>query len=233
MSRLARWLGAVAVALMPLGAVAQQNVVMVELYTSQGCHSCPPADAFLGELSKRDNVLALAFHVDYWDYLGWKDGFGKATHTKRQRVYAATGKRRSIFTPELIVGGTTSIVGHAKRKINAEVKAHLNTPAAVALEVAQSGDQVMVKVAQTGPVKPAGVFLVTYQPKAQVAIKQGENRGKTLTYHNPVLDMVRLGNWSGEGEASYEGTVPAGDVRHAVFVQAAPQGPILAAAKLK
>ncbi|MEO1549430.1 MAG: DUF1223 domain-containing protein [Pseudomonadota bacterium] len=232
MSKFVRFFAGALVALLPLGAMAQNNLVMVELYTSQGCSSCPPADAFLGQLDTREDVLALAFHVDYWDYLGWKDEFGKASHTKRQRTYAALGKRRSIFTPEMIIGGSTSLVGHAKRKINAELKAQAATAPLVRLGLQQTQGSVVITLSPISQTGPATVYLVSYQPKTQVAIKKGENRGHRLTYHNVVLDLVPLGKWSGTGEAQFEATPQNAQARHAVFVQAAPQGAILAAAKV-
>ena len=90
-------------------AKADSAIVMVELFTSQGCHSCPPADAYLGQIADRDDVIALSMHVDYWDYLGWRDVFGQAAHTKRQRAYAATMKERMVYTPQIVVAGACSV----------------------------------------------------------------------------------------------------------------------------
>ena len=92
-------------------ATAQENPVVVELFTSQGCSSCPPADALMHDLAAREDVIPLALHVDYWDYIGWKDPFGNPAHADRQRAYAAAGNRRTIYTPEMVVGGVTDIVG--------------------------------------------------------------------------------------------------------------------------
>ena len=103
--------GLVAAATPVRAAGRSQRPVVLELFTSQGCSSCPPADALLGELAKRDEVVTLAFHVDYWDYIGWKDPFGDPLHTARQRAYAAHLGQRTIYTPQLVVDGAGHVVG--------------------------------------------------------------------------------------------------------------------------
>lgn len=108
---------------------AQRAMVVVELYTSQGCSSCPPADALLHDLAEREDVIALALHVDYWDYIGWKDEFAHPQHAQRQRAYAQKAKRRSIYTPEFIVQGQTDVVGALFS--NAPSAAHTPSPSAM------------------------------------------------------------------------------------------------------
>lgn len=135
-----------AACLAPALARAQAPVVL-ELYTSQGCSSCPPADALLRELAKRDDVIALALHVDYWDYLGWKDAFAQPRHTARQKAYAKAVRSRTIFTPEMVVDGEARLKGHDAAGILAEIAARRATPPGAELALARVGDELHIDVA--------------------------------------------------------------------------------------
>ena len=212
---------------------AQGNPVVVELYTSQGCSSCPPADRILHDLAERDDVIALALHVDYWDYIGWKDPFGNPAHAARQRAYAAKAERRSVYTPEMIVGGVTDIVGAKPMELSKAIAEHARRPAGVALELARTGERLTITARRLADVAgPVTVHLLRYTPRQTTRIKRGENRGKTLDYANVVEGWQVLGTW--DGAAPLEMAVPvAGDKPVVVILQQQEVGPILAAARLR
>jgi hypothetical protein len=231
--RLLASLFAALVLLLPAGAARAQTPVLVELFTSQGCSSCPPADALLAELAAQDGVIALALHVDYWDYLGWKDSFGSEAHTDRQRGYAKAAHSRSIYTPEIIVQGQRRLKGHKAEKIAAEI-ARCRAAAPVAdLALERDGDALVVRVAAAGePVEAADVHLVRFIPEATVAIEAGENAGREVTYTNIVTDWETIARWDGSAplELRYEAL---GDGSVAVIVQGRHLGPVLTAAELR
>jgi hypothetical protein len=231
--RLLAPLFAALVLLLPAGAARAQTPVLVELFTSQGCSSCPPADALLADLAAQDGVIALALHVDYWDYLGWKDSFGSEAHTDRQRAYAKAAHSRSIYTPEIIVQGQRRLKGHKAEKIAAEI-ARCQAAAPVAdLALERDGDALVVRVAAAGaPVEAADVHLVRFIPEATIAIEAGENAGREVTYTNIVTDWETIGRWDGSGplELRYE---ELGDGPVAVIVQGRHLGPVLTAAELR
>ncbi len=213
-------------------ALADQPVV-VELFTSQGCSSCPPADRILGELAERDDVIALAMHVDYWDYLGWKDAFADPSNTKRQRAYARAAGERSIYTPQMVIGGKDHVIGSKPMKISNLLRKHARKEAAVDVKLSKSGNQITVRATPNGPIRGGAlVQLVTYLPKSTVDIRRGENAGRKITYHNIVQDVVVLGKWNGSGVYKTTAKVPAG-ASVAVLVQSRNAGPILGAARLR
>src|SRR6056297_463176 len=168
-------------------ANGQDRPVVVELYTSQGCSSCPPADAILAELADREDVIALAFHVDYWDYIGWKDVFASPANTLRQRNYARVAGARSIYTPQMIVDGTDHVIGTKPMKLAEHIQQHRDRATPVSLTLTRAGDQVRIRARSASRLSGgATVRVVTYSPKETVAIKRGENAGRTLTHHNVV-----------------------------------------------
>lgn len=213
-------------------AVAGEPVV-VELFTSQGCSSCPPADKILAEMAERDDIIALALHVDYWDYIGWKDIFAKPAFTKRQRAYAHAAGERSIYTPQIIIGGRDHVIGTKAMEVARQLDAHADQPDPVDVTLKRSGDRVEISVRALTRV-PAGlvVQLVTYTPHASVHIKRGENAGKTLEYHNIVRDWITVGTWDGRTEYRANVQVPSG-TPVAVLVQEKSAGAILGADKLR
>ncbi|MCX7560797.1 DUF1223 domain-containing protein [Sulfitobacter sp. F26204] len=212
---------------------AQDNPVVVELFTSQGCSSCPPADAILHELAAREDVIALALHVDYWDYIGWKDPFADPAHATRQRAYAAAGKRRSVYTPEMIVGGATDIVGAKPMKLSEAIADHARRPRPVSITLGRSGDTLTIEsriLAAVGG--PMTVHMLRYTPIQTTQIKRGENRGKTLDYANVVEGWKVLGTWDGHAPLSM--SVPlSGEKPVVVILQEEKSGPIVAAARLR
>lgn len=213
--------------------LAQDNPVVVELYTSQGCSSCPPADALMHELAERDDVIALALHVDYWDYIGWKDPFADPAHAKRQRAYAVAGDRRSIYTPEMIVNGTTDIVGAKPMKLAEAIAAHADAPVRVDVALERSGDTLRISARRLAKVDgPLTVHMLRYTPYKKTEIKRGENRGKTLAYANIVSGWKVIGEWDTKTDLALE-TEVRGDLPAVVILQRPGAGPILAAARLR
>lgn len=212
---------------------AQDNPVVVELFTSQGCSSCPPADAILHQLADREDVIALALHVDYWDYIGWKDPFGSAAHAERQRAYARVGQRRTIYTPEMVVQGVTDIVGAKPMKLSEAIAKHAKMAPKVDLDLKREGDQLVIAAKTMAQVTgPMTVHMVRYAPEHTTKIKRGENRGKTLSYANVVEDWQVLGDWDGSAALNISAKM-TGDLPCVVIIQGQDAGPILAAARLR
>lgn len=173
-----------------------EGPVVVELFTSQGCSSCPPADKVFSKIVDRDDVIAIALHVDYWDYLGWKDEFADPSFTKRQRSYARAKGSRTVYTPQMIVGGRDHIVGTRPMELADLVQQHKSVPNPVKVTLQRDGDR--VRIAASGDVGAgAVVHILTYTPKATVNIRRGENAGRTLDYHNTVNKIVELASWNG------------------------------------
>ena len=214
-------------------ALAQgQSPVVVELFTSQGCSSCPPADALLHELAGRDDVLPLALHVDYWDYIGWKDQFAKPSHTTRQKAYAHVAGRNMIYTPQMVVQGQDDVVGAKAMKLAELIAAHQARPALVDLEVSRDGPAVTLELQAVAPLEePMVVQLVRYAPLREVQITRGELAGHDMSYANVVESMDVLGTWDGESAVSLSFEVN-GDLPAAVLVQQAGYGPIMVSARI-
>lgn len=210
--------------------------VVVELFTSQGCSSCPPADALLADLAARKDVIALALHVDYWDYLGWEDPFAQPAFTARQKAYARAAGERSIYTPQMIVGGADTLVGPRAADLAGLISAHLSAPARVRLHVDRTDGRYVIEISADPPLETGAVVqIVRYAPQARVEILRGENQGRVVDYANIVTAWHAVAEWDGRAplklNAVVEGEEPA-----VVIVQAARPGksaplpgPILAA----
>jgi len=203
--------------------------VVIELFQSQGCSSCPPAAANVAALSDRPDVLALSFQVTYWDQLGWKDTFAEPGYTQRQWAYAHAFHHDDVFTPQVVINGRANGVGVDARELKGLLTRADRGDAGPAIMLA--GRTVEIGA---GVVPPSGaeVWLVRYDPRVQmIAIQRGENGGKTLPHRNVVRQLVRLGAWS--GRAVHFELPPGGDpvFRTAILVQTAGAGPILAAAR--
>ncbi len=179
-------------------AAAQTKAVVVELFTSQGCSSCPPADEFMHQLAARDDVVALALHVDYWDYIGWKDSFANPAHADRQRAYAAANNRRMIYTPQMVINGSEHVVGNSPTDVTDMINRHLQTPATINMQANRDGGEVHVKAEPLGDIGgPFVVQLVQFMPEKTVKITRGENAGRTISYANVVTSMAQVGTWDG------------------------------------
>lgn len=199
-------------------ALAAARPVVLELFTSQSCSSCPPADALLADLAASDpGILALDFHVDYWNYLSWHDHFSLPAATARQRAYAVT-LGAEIYTPQLVIDGKAQAVGSDRGAVTAAIRsAREAPPAAPTLELKHAGGQLEVMVgAGTGH---AHLLLVGFDPMHVTQVGAGENAGRTLTEINVVRGIVPLGNWSG-APLSLAAANPGG-TRAALLLQAA------------
>ena len=213
--------------------LADPSPVVVELYTSQGCSSCPPADDILHQLTRRDDVIALALHVDYWDYIGWKDEFADPANAERQRAYAVVAGRQSVYTPQMIINGETDIVGTRPMRVMDAIKAHQDTPPRVTLDIARNGDTVEIDAQRlAADVGPMVVQMLRYTPERETHITRGENAGKTVVYANVTKDWNVVSEWDGRTPLDLSVAAP-GDAPVVVMIQARGLGPILAAAQLR
>ncbi len=208
---------------------ASRGPAVVELYTSQGCSSCPPADAVLGELAQMPNVVALAFHVSYWDSIGWPDQFALPVALVRQQRYVEILGLPSAFTPQAVVDGRVSVVGSDKRRI---VAAMLEPRDAIPIELGIANGELTVHLPDRKDRARYEVNLAAYLPQAQPRIGRGENSGRTLREFNIVRQFRTLGAWDGR-EALFHVPLEAmpADASHvAVLLQGAGQGPIAGSA---
>ena len=210
-------------------AGTQSRPAVVELFTSEGCSSCPPAEAYIGELAQRSDVLALSFHVDYWDSLGWRDRFGLDASVERQRIYSRSLGRSSVYTPEIIVDGHSDYLGTDRRGIGSALAA---IRAGVPVVISVSGGEVLVELAAQERVTPSDVVLVPYLRKALSAIGRGENAGRTLQEFNVVRAARKLGRWDGHVQSFRTplASLPRDATDVAVLIQPPGQGQIIGAA---
>ncbi|MBJ3786557.1 DUF1223 domain-containing protein [Devosia sediminis] len=176
---------------------------VVELFTSQGCASCPPADALLTSLAEQGDVVALAYHVDYWDYIGWEDTFGSKGFSDLQRGYARNWGSSRIFTPQMVINGAEGVVGSKRAKVQAAL-ANAELPLYVSLSV--QGDMLKLDVPANAALQDATIYLVRYLDRADVAIEKGENAGKSMVYTQVVVDRQIVGMW--EASAGAEVKLP-------------------------
>lgn len=230
-----------AMAAAPAATAGDRNgAVVVELFTSQGCYSCPPAEKFLGDLSGEKSVIALEFHVDYWDDLvhggdgKWKDPFSKPAYTQRQRTYNQQIRRTgNVYTPQMVIDGRLEAVGSRRLSVLTAIrKAERGLKDRVDIGVTLTSGRVE-KVTLAGPVKAAAsVWLVRFIKSKETRVSSGENKGKALLSHNIVTGMKKIGKWSGTPAAiPVSGFELADGEGCAVLVQDNRQGPILGAAQ--
>ena len=212
--------------------VTAKPVAVVELFTSQGCDSCPPADRLLGELAQRDDVIALSLHVDYWDYLGWKDSFASKETTARQHAYARALGERGVYTPQAVVGGVAHAVGSDRAAVS-RLFEKAKKIATLALVVEREGANMAVRLPASTVPKGAVVWFVEFDARHDVAVARGENSGKNLTYHNVVRRMEKLASWDGTAQRlTLPPVSPSPNGGCAVLIQAGEAGPILGAVKI-
>ncbi|WP_245416171.1 thioredoxin family protein [Microvirga sp. 17 mud 1-3] len=242
-----------ALTLLGLAAVAQSAFVqpasaeppraVVELFTSQGCSSCPPADALLAGMARRSDIVALSFPVDYWDYLGWKDTLAQPLFTARQKAYAATRSDRQVYTPQVIVNGMKPCIGSDWSKVETSIQSTTEGRGTLPVDVSlkEEAGTVTISVAEPpraleGRKSRGEVWVLPVMREQKVAIGRGENRGKTVTYANVVRGMRRVGEWQG-GSARFQVslTEARGEADgYVVLIQSGDgtkPGPILGAAK--
>ncbi len=168
---------------------------VVELFTSQGCASCPPADALLTSLAARDDVVALAYHVDYWDYAGWEDTFGDQSYSDRQRAYAKGWGSSRIYTPQIVVNGALGLVGSRRNEVQDAVE---TSRLPLAIDIWRDGDMLKISVPANSSLSDATIWAVTYLDRADVAIETGENAGKSMVYTQVVTGRQILGMWEAD-----------------------------------
>jgi hypothetical protein len=204
---------------------------VVELFTAQGCSSCPPVDAYIGRLAERHDVLPLAFHVDYWDSSGWRDRFELHQSVERQHRYAQVFHESTVYTPQLVLDGHRVAAGSAGiLSMNENLdEPREGVPVSIS---AQPEEDITVQVGAISAHTKADVLLVTYQRHASTAVARGENAGRTLEDFNIVRSIQTLGRWSGAAQ-NYQfprSRLPADATDVAVLVQEAGQGSIVGAA---
>jgi hypothetical protein len=214
-------------------------ITVLELFTSQGCSSCPAADALFKSYLERPDLMALSYSVDYWDYLGWKDTLANPKFSERQRGYGKSLNNGQIYTPQMVINGTRHVVGSSRSDIDASVKASQGTAASQAIRVEANRSDSVISVRGVDPLaSPAAmpvngvVWLVIVHGTQTVAVKRGENSGRTLSYFNVVRDVAQVGEWTGK---SMTFRIPSGsralgqDERYAVLIQREGPGPLLGA----
>jgi hypothetical protein len=220
-------LGAVSV------ATAGDMPVVVELFTSQGCSACPPADALLGKLAKRSDVIPLALHVDYWDYIGWKDIFARPEFTKRQKAYAYSRGRNMIYTPEMVIAGRKEVMGMREMEVAEAIFKSRAAPDLTRVKLIRSGEKIEIRaealVDLGGKVQ---VQLVSFTPEHVVRITRGENAGKTVTYNNIVTRWQQLRDWDGKAPLNLQ-VAADGEQSMVVLLQRPGPGMIVGAAILR
>lgn len=196
----------------PLAHAAEPRAV-IELFTSQGCSSCPPADKLIAEYARDPSVIALSLAVDYWDYLGWKDTLALSGHTIRQRAYAKTRGDREVYTPQAVIDGAVHALGSDKAAIEKAIRQtrEHSAPLTLSVSIERSGDKLVVTVAASKDEKgQAEVWLCPISRSVPVTVGRGENSGHTLTYTNVVRRWIKLGEWSGKVQTF---NVPLKDVK--------------------
>lgn len=175
---------------------------VIELFTSQGCSSCPAADKLLSELQSDPSVIPLSLAIDYWDYLGWKDTLALPGHTNRQRAYSQMRGDREIYTPQAVINGVVQAIGSDRTQIESAVTQSYNTasPLSVPVKVTVADERVSVTVPSRDEAAGSEIWLCPVSAQVSVGIARGENRGRTITYTNVVRRWIKLGSWSGKKE---------------------------------
>lgn len=232
-------LGALMTTAVSLSAAApafakDRSPVVVELFTSQGCSSCPPAEAYMRELAKRDDVIGLEFHVDYWDYIGWKDKFAQPAFTQRQKRYVQTMSARYAYTPQMVINGKTHVVGSHRSQVEAIIRSsQASEKPEPPLTLRRDGMNLIVSIGAGQASGAYDVTFVTFDKPHVTKVKRGENRGRTLVNANVVRELAVVGSWSGkptEFTISLEGKDGNGGC--AVIIQKRGPGTVLAAASM-
>ena len=218
----------------PAVAGSGQKVV-VELFTSQGCSSCPPADAYLAELAARDDVIALSFHVDYWNYIGWDDPFSSPAATARQRAYGRALQKRYVYTPQIVVDGRAEAVGSNRAVVSSLIKM-AKAAQKIGIDVTRNADgsaDIRLPAALPGGARTGELWIGFYDAAVKTEIRAGENRGETIANANIVRSFKRIGDWDGtalDTRVDLAALGAAGRDGCVIVLQAARSGPVLGAA---
>jgi hypothetical protein len=213
---------------------------VVELFTSQGCSSCPPADQIIGELSKDPSIIALSMPIDYWDYLGWKDTLADSRFSARQRAYSKMRGDREVYTPQVVVNGSVHVIGSDRtgieNAIGKTVKNETVMSVPVTMSLADKKINVSVAASKVPEISHGEVWICSIARSVPISISRGENRGREVTYHNVVRNVLKVGDWNGSPESwtvPLENVVREGVDGAVVYVQDGSRdkpGPMLGAA---
>lgn len=239
-----RWSGALgfcAIVAIVRPALAADPRAVIELFTSQGCSSCPPADKILGELAADPTVIALSMPIDYWDYLGWKDTLADARFSARQKAYSRMRGDRDVYTPQAVINGAVHVLGsdHAGIEGAIDISKKADGVMSVPVSMSLNGAQITVSVAASSKAPAAAhgeVWICSVSKAVPISIGRGENRGREITYHNVVRNVLKVGDWNGSAGSW---TVPLENVSRdgvdaaAVYLQDGSRerpGPMLGAA---
>lgn len=235
---------AAALSIFATGAFAQSSLrpvasrPVLELFTSQGCSSCPPADVLFKSYVGRSDVIALSMPVDYWDYLGWKDTLASPKFSKRQRTYASARGDGQVYTPQIVINGRAHVVGSSRGDVENALKAAAASPSQVAMKIGMSNGNIEIELPASAASSSTDmmVWLAVVQAEVQVDVRAGENRGRKLTYVNVVRDLVPAGVWNGKAmtirhQASALTSNPTD--RIAVLVQSGTGGALVAGARIE
>jgi hypothetical protein len=207
-SSISRWssaLGASALGVCAIVAIIRpahaDPRAVVELFTSQGCSSCPPADQIIGELAKDPNVIALSMPIEYWDYLGWKDTLADSRFSARQKAYSQMRGDRDVYTPQVIVNGSANVIGSDRAAIDSAIQRTQKGAGVMSVPVTMtlSGKQINVSVAASKAANPGHgeVWICSVSKAVPISIGRGENRGREVTYYNVVRNLLKVGDWNG------------------------------------
>jgi hypothetical protein len=219
----------------PASAGISLRPVVVELFTSQGCSSCPPADAFMQELKSARGVLAISFHIDYWDYLGWRDTLGESAYSERQRSYAKSRGDGDIYTPQMVIDGASDLVGSDRQSVKAGIdRARIATPRfSVPLSLSSDGSEFSIIAGPEDEGPESTLWLMAIAPAIAVKITRGENAGREIVYYNVVRRVTPAGMWHGKTislRLPVDGVMTADSKACAVLLQSGGIGPVIAAA---
>ena len=212
-----------------------KSMVVAELFTSQGCSSCPPADALLRNLAEKQHVLALAFHIDYWDYIGWKDTFAKLSFTTRQKSYAKHLGLKHIYTPQMIINGRYDVIGSRAMEVADILSDEIRRQKTIVITKIGHDKTIALSIvpAQNNiSLQHSDVLAIRFRPHSKVSVNNGENKGKTLLYANVVTSVSKIGTWRGEGKWKTTYSL-SGSERVAIIVQEQNQGEIYGSVLLR
>lgn len=220
---------------------ATKPKAVVELFTSQGCSSCPPADKLLAKLAKRDDIIALTMPVDYWDYLGWKDTLAKSQFSNRQRSYARTRGDRQVYTPQVVVNGVVHAVGSRAYEVDTAINKSRRELAKrlVPVSMRLKDKKIIIQLGSAPEaleVRKGKLWLAVIEQKINVSIERGENHGKQITYSNVVRSLKPIGEWSGKSttlQFDKSDFMVKGSDGCTILLQQGNSGPIIGAAELK
>ncbi|MET4805746.1 DUF1223 domain-containing protein [Limibacillus sp. MBR-115] len=210
---------------------AAKTPVVVELYTSQGCSSCPPADQLLAELATDETIVALSLHVDYWDYIGWQDPFSDPLYTDRQRAYLASLSNRFIYTPQIIVDGRWDVVGSRRNQVREAIEKARGTPK---IPIVLERERLTIPAGHA-PDGGATIWMAFFDQKHETEVRAGENNGRKITNAHVVRKLVKIGEWNGAAvtmDLNMEAAIADGRDGCAVLLQSNETGPIIGAALL-